>query len=196
LILSMKSLIYLTLGLYEQQGVPFDLAQAGEVIEDFIRGRVKAYLLNLDLPLEAIEAVISLPLDDIVDTRRRAEAMAQKLGSAEMLAVLFAVNRCKNLSQHMLGHHIDEKLFKEDAEQMLYQSVFRVENELEKTARNYGASIDILAQLRQPADRFFDEVLVMDPDEAVRNNRIRLLNYCMDLFRSVADFTQISTPAS
>jgi glycyl-tRNA synthetase beta chain len=194
--LSMKTLIFLVLGLYEEQGVKFEMTTVADLAEEFIKGRLRAYLLGQGLPLDAVEAVGSIELDDMVDIKRRAEAVASKLGTPEMADLLFAVTRCKNLAKTGEALKVDAGLLQEDAEKELYDNLVRVDKELTSAGNDYAACIDILAGLREPVNKFFDNVLVMAKDEAVKNNRVALLNFAMSLFRKVADFSNISSPAS
>ena len=55
-----------------------------------------------------------------------------------------------------------------------------------------AAALTALAELRAPIDRFFDDVLVMDEDTAVRENRLRLLNRFVEVFVGVADIGALS----
>lgn len=188
------SLIDRALMLYKEQGVEFDIAATRRLVEDFVRGRLRAYLLAQNLPVDAVEAVGTLPIDDIVDIRRRAQAVAEKLASPEMSDLLVAFTRCKNLAKPELGVEVSPSLLQEEAEKELYDAVVRVDKGLEKADGNYTLAIDILARLKSPVDKFFDEVLVMVEDEALRNNRIRLLNYCYEIFLRIADFSQVTQP--
>lgn len=187
----MRSLAELALNLYKEQGVGFDFDTTLELIEDFIKGRLRAYLLGLGLPVDVAEAVGSMSINNMVDVKRRAEAIAAKLETPQMEDLLVAYTRCKNLAKPELGTQVDENLLQEEAEKELYRAVVRTDKDLEAAGEDYSSSIDILACLRQPVDRFFDEVLVMAKDEAVKNNRIRLLNYCVDVFLRLADFSKI-----
>jgi glycyl-tRNA synthetase beta chain len=194
--LSMKTLIFLVLGLYEEQGVKFEMTTVADLAEEFIKGRLRAYLLGQGLPLDAVDAVGSIELDDMVDIKRRAEAVASKLGTHEIADLLFAVTRCKNLAKTGEALKVDAGLLQEDAEKELYDNLVRVDKELTSAGDDYAACIDILAGLREPVNKFFDNVLVMAKDEAVKSNRVALLNFAMNLFRRVADFSNISSPAS
>ena len=59
-------------------------------------------------------------------------------------------------------------------------------------ARAYSALLEAFAGLRVPIDAFFEAVLVMDPDEAMRDNRLRLLNRFVELFGRFADFSLLA----
>lgn len=194
--ISMRAIIDLALDLYKGQGVEFDLATTAEITEDFIRGRLRAYLLGKELPLDVVEAVGGRSIDDMVDIRRRGEALAAKLDTPEMADLLVAFTRCKNLARPELGIEVNAGLFQEPAEKELYETLVEVDMELSKelsqTGDNYQSAIDVLARLRGPVDKFFDEVLVMAKEEDIKINRIRLLNYCMDCFSRVADFSKLN----
>jgi len=187
----MQSLIELALNLYKEQGVGFDFDATLELIEDFIKGRVRTYLLGLGLPVQVVEAVGSMSINNMVDVRRRAEAIAAKLETPQMEDLLVAYTRCKNLAKIEVGIQVDENLLQEEAEKELYRALVGIDKDLGAAGEDYSSSIDILARLREPVDRFFDEVLVMAKDEAVKDNRIRLLNYCVDVFLRLADFSKI-----
>jgi len=59
-------------------------------------------------------------------------------------------------------------------------------------ARDYSGAMQLLATIRQPVDAFFDGVMVMAEDEAVKQNRLALLNQIYQLFRQVADISRLS----
>jgi glycyl-tRNA synthetase beta chain len=58
--------------------------------------------------------------------------------------------------------------------------------------RNYAAALNELADLRDPVDRFFDDVMVMADDEGIKNNRLALLGELRALFLDVADISRLS----
>ena len=86
---------------------------------------------------------------------------------------------------------IDGALLEEEAEQTLTDMVVdayaRSEPLLEEG--NYEAVLALLAELREPVDAFFDQVMVMAEDPAVRDNRLALLTFLRDLFLNVADIS-------
>ncbi len=60
------------------------------------------------------------------------------------------------------------------------------------TKGDYAGACDALADLKEPIDRFFDDVLVMDEDTGLRENRLRLLNRFASVFTDVADIGALS----
>jgi glycyl-tRNA synthetase beta chain len=61
-----------------------------------------------------------------------------------------------------------------------------------QVSRDYAGVLARLAELRGPVDRFFDEVMVMADDEALKRNRLALLSQLREPFRSVADISRLS----
>ncbi len=88
---------------------------------------------------------------------------------------------------------VNESLLTEDAEKKLYTTL----NALSKTvepmfdAGDYEAALSQLSSLRDPVDAFFDSVMVMTDDEAIKNNRIALLSTMNQLFLRAADLSRL-----
>ena len=89
-----------------------------------------------------------------------------------------------------------EGLLKEDAERKLYYSLQETENRVSSSLqeRKYHEVLETLVSLKEPIDNFFDAVMVMVEDEAIRRNRLALLTKVRKLFRRYCDFSVISEP--
>jgi glycyl-tRNA synthetase beta chain len=88
---------------------------------------------------------------------------------------------------------VSASLLREPAEQALQRDLdaLRAPVEAATRARRYSEALDRLAGLRAPVDQFFDGVLVNDPDEALRNNRLALLAQVRLLFAGIADLSRL-----
>jgi glycyl-tRNA synthetase beta chain len=88
---------------------------------------------------------------------------------------------------------VDPERFVNQAEKDLYRDLIASEQDLEKplAGRDYDAVLNRLSQLKAPIDAFFDEVLVLDKDLALRQNRLALLTRIANLFQQMADFSRI-----
>jgi glycyl-tRNA synthetase beta chain len=93
----------------------------------------------------------------------------------------------------VLPFEVRPDLLIEDAEQALAGRLVELSSEVMPLmeAGLYGEALNRLARLREPVDAFFDQVLVMAEDAAVRDNRIALLNELSSLFLRVADFSRL-----
>jgi glycyl-tRNA synthetase beta chain len=89
--------------------------------------------------------------------------------------------------------HVDHDLLREAPERALHEQVRALANQVEPLveARRYREALVALATLRDPVDRFFDEVLVMDPDPVLRSNRLALLHSVRELFLGIADISRL-----
>ena len=89
---------------------------------------------------------------------------------------------------------VSEKRFEQDAERALYAALVTAAETVRPLldARDYTRALQSLAALREPVDRFFDDVMVMADDAAVRSNRLALLGALRALFLDVADISRLS----
>jgi glycyl-tRNA synthetase beta chain len=165
----------------------------------FISDRLRRYFLDRDtgLATETFEAVMLRHPASLVDFDRRLAAVQTfaRLEQAESLAA--ANKRIANILRKAgdpAGLCVDQKLLQEDAEHALQNAL---NNAREKVSpmlktRAYAEVLNELADLRDPIDRFFDDVMVMAEDEAVKNNRLALLGELRALFLHVADISRLS----
>jgi glycyl-tRNA synthetase beta chain len=103
----------------------------------------------------------------------------------EHLAVAF--KRAKNILEPQPAAGVDPALFGESAERELHAAIAR----LAERNGDYEARLRSLATLRAPVDRFFDDVLVMAEDPAIRANRLGLLAQALSLFYRIADISKL-----
>jgi glycyl-tRNA synthetase beta chain len=84
----------------------------------------------------------------------------------------------------------------EEKEKHLYAALQEVGREVESAARSrrYEDALAQLAKLRAPIDAFFDSVMVLVENEAVRKNRLRLLGRIVDRIQAIADLSRLSAP--
>ena len=147
---------------------------------------------------DEVNAVFRAGADDLVDAHKRLVALKaiRKSKNFEPLAVSF--KRIRNIIEKANLQSLDSRaaqqdLFESDAERVLYNDVrdaaAKVQNS--KRAGKYQETLEVIAGLRKSVDRFFDEVMVMAENEAVRNNRLALLSELLREFTTVADFSEI-----
>jgi glycyl-tRNA synthetase beta chain len=165
----------------------------------FITDRLRHYFLDRDAGLrtETFDAVMVRQPASLVDFDRRLAAVQTfaRLEQAESLAA--ANKRIANILRKAgdpVGLVVKAKLFELEGERALHNAL---QNSREKVApmleqRRYAEILNELADLRDPVDRFFDEVMVMADDEAVKNNRLALLGELRALFLDVADVSRLS----
>ena len=191
----LRQLIGLALGAYQAQGLEFDLEGVATAVVRFFQGRLVAIARDEGLRPDTIEAVSAVGVINPVEFMARAHALEDaRSQSPELfddLATAYA--RAAHLSDPSLGSDVDDALLG-DAERSLLaaceQGSVAVGDAL--ATDDYAGALAALAELRAPIDRFFDDVLVMDEDTAVRENRLRLLNRFVEVFVGVADIGALS----
>jgi glycyl-tRNA synthetase beta chain len=166
-----------------------------EVFE-FFRTRLRGMIGgDSKVPLDCVEAALAAGADDVPDAKRRAEALARlrKRDDFEPLAAAF--KRVANiLKDQKVAGDPDPAVFVESDEKALWSSFGEIEGRARShlESRDYYSALQVLAELKAPVDRFFDSVLVMDEDHAVRDNRLALLGRINATFTQIADFRQLA----
>ncbi|MFT8922446.1 glycine--tRNA ligase subunit beta [Acetobacter sp.] len=136
---------------------------------------------------------------DIVRLLARAQALQTMLETEDGQNLLAATRRAANIlriEDKKDGPHEgmpDPALFEQDEERALYATLQTVEPAVEQafTAEHFADAMRAAASLRQPLDRFFEDVTVNAPDAALRLNRLKLLSRLVRMMRLIADFSQI-----
>ncbi len=159
----------------------------------FLRTRLKGLLGQL--PADCVEAALTAGYDDVPDACARAEAVAALRERDDFEPIGVAFKRVANiLKGAAVAPDPDPGRFCEAAEEALWGAFGPIERQVTAHLgeRAYGAALAALAELRAPVDRFFDEVLVMDKDPEIRENRLALLARIGTAFARIADFRQLA----
>ena len=173
-----------------------DATKVEQDVFDYIIDRLRAYYLDRGVTVDVFDAVSALspsrPLD--FDNRIKAVSVFRQLAEAESLAA--ANKRVANiLKKSSLDNvaPVDESLFVEDAEKTLFNTLNKLSQSVEPLFENgdYESALTKLSSLKDPIDDFFDSVMVMVDDEAVKNNRIALLIIMNQLFMKAADLSRL-----
>ncbi len=172
-------------------------AQEAQIL-DFILDRARyVFRERSGFAYDEVNAVFRAGADDLVDAQKRLTALRsiRKSKNFEPLAVSFKRIR-KIIEKSNIKDGADSvqvNLFENDAERELFaagrEAAAKVQTE--KRAGHYEQALERIAGLRKAVDRFFEEVMVMAEDEAVRKNRLALLSELLREFTTVADFSEI-----
>ncbi|HEX5766127.1 MAG TPA: glycine--tRNA ligase subunit beta [Woeseiaceae bacterium] len=181
-----------------QPAQPRDATEPGGDIYDFILERMRAYYIDQKgLAPEIFEAVRVRRPVSLSDLDKRVDAVAAfvKVDAAQSLAASNKriANILRQAGDHAYGA-VDASLLEEDAEVELFDAIRSAQASVDPLLQTgaYEAVLTRLAQLRQPVDTFFDKVMVMTDDEALRHNRLALLSGLRGLFLDIADISRLS----
>ena len=191
--LDLKQLISMSAELLKDK---VDASKVEQDVFEYILERLRAYYLDRKVTPDVFDAVSALspshPLD--FDNRIKAVSAFRELAEAESLAA--ANKRVGNILKKSASDNtlmVNESLLVDDAEKKLYATLTALSKTVEPMfdAGDYEAALSQLSSLRDPVDAFFDSVMVMTDDEAIKNNRIALLNTMNQLFLRVADLSRL-----
>lgn len=192
---SLVAAIDAALASYAQQGIEFDTDAARRDVIEFFITRTKVMMRDAGNSIDAIDAVLSAGIQEPVELINRVSALeaarSEQPEVFEDLATAYA--RANNLCDSKLGTEVNEGLLSE-VEQALVSAVGQAESNVASALENnnYAAALSELAALRKPIDLFFENTMVMDEDQTLRENRLRLLNSFVAVFANVADFALLS----
>lgn len=162
---------------------------------DFIFERLRYYYQDQGQAFETIDAVMTKNLTDLSDIQARILTLAEFRHSHAAESLASANKRVKNILQKNahIPAEIQKSLLLEAAEKTLYHQLLIVKPQLEKAivAKQYGEALTALAALKTPVDAFFDQVMVMVEDSAIRQNRLNLLSLLQGQLSSVADISRL-----
>ena len=193
--ISLAAAIDCSLAAFAEQGVQFDAAAVRAEVVDFFVTRTKVMLRDAGVEADTIDAVLAAGVEEPAVIGQRAHALedarANDAETFDNLATAYA--RANNLRKPELGSAVDDGLLTEP-ERPLAAAVAQAEGTVAAAleADNFAAALSELAALRAPIDGFFADVMVMDEDPALRDNRLRLLNRFVAVFANVADFGKMA----
>lgn len=180
---------------YLEQGLAFDKDEVEASVCAFIKGRMEQMVRDEKVSADTVAAVsagsVTVPAQYFQLAHALEDARANDREAFDNLATAYA--RAAHLADAVLGSEVDSALMG-DAERVLLEATDATQANVDvaRSAKDFTAVIAALAALREPIDAFFDEVMVMDEDEALRANRLRLLNRFESVFAGIANIGEMA----
>lgn len=162
---------------------------------DFFQTRLQRLLLTEGFEHETITAVLTAGCRDVVDAADKVRALHEFRQSPDFPSLATAFKRVINIAQGAEPGEVDPALFQYGEENILYQSAQLMKSQVNQAleSRDYPGVCKALASLRGPVDAYFEKVMVMAEDAALRRNRLALLLSISQTFLLMADFSKITT---
>ena len=203
----------MNLSLSLRELIQFGLSQFGDktaarmeelttAIYDFFEARIERILTEEGFAKDSVAAVTAVSVDQIPDAWKRVEALDRIRAEADFEPLAVAFKRVVNIlkksdrdANRDAALPLDEGLFEKPCEADLLQAYQGVKEKVASAVRGGGYEVALrdIATLKAPVDDFFEGVMVMAEDEAVRVNRLALLERLAGLFTNIADFSKITT---
>jgi glycyl-tRNA synthetase beta chain len=167
---------------------------------EFMEQRLRFLLEEAGVRFDATRAVLSTGWTDPLLAWRKAKALDALRGQPDFLALAAAAKRVRNIlaqaaekGQDAAGARLDPARLSKGAEAALHEAMREARSRAESLASrdDHRGALSAIAALRGAVDRFFEDVLVMDPDEGTRMNRLALLAELKAILSSEADFAEI-----
>lgn len=163
-------------------------------LHDFITERARHLLRDDGHTAERVNAAMASSWDTFADLNARLKALTGFIGQESGLSLAAANKRIGNIlrkADFTPKNIINEELFVFDEESILFKDVIATEQILSPLlkAKEYDRCLDHLARLRPAVDAFFDQVMVMDENPALRENRLALLARLKSQFDQIADLS-------
>jgi len=178
---------------------------ATSAVAAFFRERLDFYLREVcDIAYDVAKAVLAVGADDVSDVIARARAVsevraAEAAGRGDLAAIGAAFKRIQNILRQAREKNevyvtkVDTEALVETEEKALWERLSAVAPTVEslRAEHRYTQALEHIATLRPTVDGFFDKVMVMAPDPALRRNRLALISEVARRLSSIADFSEI-----
>lgn len=164
-------------------------------LDDFLLTRLRGLLLGQNYDTLVVDAALDAPFHGVYDCGQRVEALAEFYHSPEFGALIPVLKRVENIAKKNEGAPFvwEDTLLTEKAEKILASVLKELLPRLDDYLSNgqYKDAINLLADLREPVDNFFNNVMVMCEDEKIRVNRLAMLNAIRSRFSKIATFAKL-----
>ena len=177
-----------------------DSGKIKDQVLQFFRDRIENIFSGEDIRYDELNSVLDVGFDNIVNACSRTNAIHKLRKLKDFEPIISSFKRAKNILKQTSTKGINpeelslrEDLLKEQQEKDLYEKLQKTKQEILNLIKdsNYERALNELVILREPIDAFFDNVMVMDKDANIRDNRLALLQEIISLFLRIADFSKI-----
>jgi glycyl-tRNA synthetase beta chain len=189
--LSLHEIIHKALALYGDK-VDGGFSTVDGVLS-FIKGRYINDAIAKGYDAGAVEAVTSVAFDDVNDCADRIDAFIAIRQEESFNVLASSFKRIRNITKENQTVEVDRALFENEAEGNLYSLFIDISARMQSliAGKNYPEALKAMLQIKQPVDVFFDEVMVMVENPAVRQNRLNLLTAIGELILQVGDISKM-----
>ena len=198
--IKIKDLINYSCALYKEQGFEFDIKKIQIDLGDFILDRIKNYLKEKQIRNDIVEsASSSFTIDELLKIYKKSHVLNKSINKEfgqDAVAIYkrssnILLSEEKNLENY--NGSADPGLFKNDYEKNLYKKIHEIRKYFSSVGReeNFEESLVILSNSKSQVNDFFDNVVVNDPDDAIKKNRLELLAMLCKSFDNYFNFSKI-----
>ncbi len=195
--ISLPELFQIALDVHAARGLKREAYEISKEMQEFFSLRVKNVLSDQSIRYDVVDAVLGAGVKDVRRAVLRAQALqavTSESNKAGFRPAAEAFNRVCNLAAKADSKIVDAYLFADPAEGRLYEAWQTAHGEFvaADAQANMAEALSALASLSGPVAEFFEAVMVMAEDEALRRNRLAILALVADDIKQFADFAKLS----
>lgn len=164
----------------------------------FLKDRLRFIFKGQGFSYDEINSILEICWDNPLECNLRLKAISSRRNSSDFQSLAISFKRIKNILLKAEvcvrdENIVDTRLFETTEEENLYRAVISLTPQLSKSikAGHHEVALELMASMKSLIDAFFDKVLVMANDEAIRRNRLALLSLLLRAFLQVADISEI-----
>ena len=186
---SLKDLVNVSLDTLEKDGVlKEDRAKTEKEVLEFFKQRIINIFSDMKYRKDIINSVLDKDFDNIIDALDVVKAITEKLQKEKFVKLLQTLKRIANIVKNNKTKEVNEKLFQNEYEKTLYVSAKDLAVEIQEILKNkeYSEYFDKLTTIIPAIDKYFENTMVMDENNEIKQNRINQLTYILEIFDKVA----------
>ena len=197
LVFKLRDLIGYSMRLYEEQGVEIKNEKTEQQVLDFIKERMRNVLKLKNIKPDIIEASISSHAgDNFLDLYKKTLLINKYKNKGIGLNAISSYKRASNIldkSGKGITGRPDAVLFRKDEEKILHEKINEIRKALtvKDDNKDYESLLIKLSDTKESTDNFFDNVVVNDENQDIKNNRLELLKMFCNTFDNFIDFSKL-----
>ena len=195
--IKLSDLINLSIKLYEEQGIKIENDKTEIEILNFLKERMRNILKLKSIKIDIIEASISSHVgDNFLDLYKKNILMNKYINKDEGINIIGSYKRASNITEKSdkgIRGNPDAVLFRTEEEKALYEKINEIRKAftVKESDKDYENLLIRLSEVKQFTDNFFDNVVVNDENQDIKNNRLELLKMFCNTFNSFIDFSKL-----
>ncbi len=197
LVFKLRDLVRYSIKLYEQQGVQIENDKTEHQVLKFIKDRMRNILKQKNVKVDIIEASVSSHIsDNFLDLYKKTILMNKHIKKEIGINAVNSYKRAANIldkaQKDILGRP-DAVLFRKDEEKQLYEKINEIRKAftVKESNKDYESLLIKLSHTKESTDNFFDNVVVNDENQDIKNNRLELLKMFCNTFDNFIDFSKL-----
>ena len=192
--ISIKALVEKSLETLEEDGVlKRDRNEVKAEVLEFFKQRAINVFSDMKYRKDIISAVLDKDFDNLIEAQEKINTLEEFVKEPAFSELLPVLKRVGNISKDHTDVIINPELFTEEIEKDLYNFSIELSNKVtdDIVNKNYKQYLAHLTECKDIINKYFDTIIVMDKNEAIKNNRLSQLRFLTEIFTKMADLNKI-----